>query len=124
MLSYAKYQKAKSPPTLVCQRLSLPLLEQLVAHYDEIPLHQKSLVIESSVLMGKFRMLLAYYIVVRLADRNLMDIRSIGGFKGEPQDAPSGINQKEKLRLLKSEGVLFENGVLVDKERWWDGFKV
>ncbi|KAH8751710.1 DNA binding methylated-DNA--cysteine S-methyltransferase [Hyaloscypha finlandica] len=49
---------------------------------------------------------------------------SIGGFKGEPQDAPSGINQKEKLRLLKSEGVLFENGILMEKDRWWDGFKV
>ncbi|PMD28456.1 DNA binding methylated-DNA--cysteine S-methyltransferase [Hyaloscypha hepaticicola] len=50
---------------------------------------------------------------------------SIGGFKGEPQDAPSGINQIEKLRLLKSEGVLFdEKGNLVDKGRWWDDFKI
>ncbi|KAN0102926.1 methylated-DNA--cysteine S-met [Hyaloscypha variabilis] len=49
---------------------------------------------------------------------------SIGGFKGEPQDAPSGINQKEKLRLLKSEGVLFENGFLVERDRMWNDFKV
>jgi len=50
--------------------------------------------------------------------------KSIGGFKGEPQDAPSGINQKEKLRLLKSEGVLFENGFLVERDRMWNDFKV
>ncbi|KAE9374363.1 DNA binding methylated-DNA--cysteine S-methyltransferase [Stipitochalara longipes BDJ] len=49
---------------------------------------------------------------------------SIGGFKGEAQDAPSRINQKEKLRLLKSEGVLFENGFLLERDRLWDGFKV
>lgn len=50
--------------------------------------------------------------------------QSIGGFKGEAQNAPSGVNQAEKLRLLRSEGVLFDaSGVLVDKGRWWDEFK-
>ncbi|KAF7932264.1 hypothetical protein BELL_0674g00020 [Botrytis elliptica] len=50
---------------------------------------------------------------------------AIGGFKGEAQNAPSGINQSEKLELLKSEGVEFdENGQLKDKERWWDEFRV
>jgi methylated-DNA-[protein]-cysteine S-methyltransferase len=50
--------------------------------------------------------------------------QAIGGFKGEPQDAPSGINQKEKRRLLKSEGVEFDGGgFLTEKERWWDNFK-
>ncbi|KAF7879633.1 uncharacterized protein EAF02_007803 [Botrytis sinoallii] len=50
---------------------------------------------------------------------------AIGGFKGEAQNAPSGINQSEKLGLLKSEGVEFdENGQLQDKERWWDDFCV
>ncbi|KAH6715056.1 DNA binding methylated-DNA--cysteine S-methyltransferase [Leptodontidium sp. 2 PMI_412] len=50
---------------------------------------------------------------------------SIGGFKGEPQDAPSGVNQIEKLRLLKSEGVLFdERGQLLDTTRWWSEFEV
>ncbi|KAK0101158.1 hypothetical protein ONS95_012862 [Cadophora gregata] len=49
---------------------------------------------------------------------------SIGGFKGEPQDAPSGINQAEKLRLLKSEGVLFdERGQLLDSTKWWNNFQ-
>lgn len=51
-------------------------------------------------------------------------VQAIGGFKGEPQDAPSGINQKEKKRLLMSEGVVFdEKGFLVDGERWWDEFR-
>ncbi|KAG4440565.1 hypothetical protein IFR05_003932 [Cadophora sp. M221] len=50
---------------------------------------------------------------------------SIGGFKGEPQDAPSGVNQTEKLRLLESEGVLFdERGQLLDTTRWWSEFEV
>ena len=50
--------------------------------------------------------------------------QAIGGFKGEPQDAPSGVNQKEKLRLLKGEGVVFDkSGFLVDVERWWNDFK-
>ncbi len=61
-----------------------------------------------------------YYIV-----HSLLLFQSIGGFKGESQDALSGINQIEKLRLLKSEGVLFdEKGNLVDKGRWWDNFKI
>ncbi|KAL3422397.1 hypothetical protein PVAG01_06553 [Phlyctema vagabunda] len=48
---------------------------------------------------------------------------AIGGFKGEAQDAPSGINQKEKLELLRTEGVVFDTeGFLVDKRHWWDGF--
>ena len=51
--------------------------------------------------------------------------KAIGGFKGEAKDAPSGINQKEKRRLLQSEGVLFdENGYLIQGDRWWDGFKL
>ncbi|TVY62786.1 hypothetical protein LSUE1_G008447 [Lachnellula suecica] len=50
---------------------------------------------------------------------------AIGGFKGEPQDAPSGVNQKMKLELLKGEGVLFDDrGQLVDGERWWCDFEV
>ena len=53
-----------------------------------------------------------------------MDIQAIGGFKGEAQDAPSGINQKEKLKLLRGEGVVFDaQGFLVEKGRWWDDFK-
>ncbi|CAG8974873.1 hypothetical protein HYALB_00000488, partial [Hymenoscyphus albidus] len=35
----------------------------------------------------------------------LLPLLNIGGFKGEAQDAPSKINQTEKLRLLKSESV-------------------
>ncbi|TGO34312.1 hypothetical protein BHYA_0203g00170 [Botrytis hyacinthi] len=50
---------------------------------------------------------------------------AIGGFKGEAQNAPSGINQSEKLGLLKNEGVEFdENGQLKDEDRWWDEFRV
>ncbi|THV47869.1 hypothetical protein BGAL_0283g00060 [Botrytis galanthina] len=50
---------------------------------------------------------------------------AIGGFKGEAQNAPSGINQSEKLGLLKSEGVEFdENGQLKDEDRWWNEFRV
>ncbi|TGO19157.1 hypothetical protein BTUL_0005g00030 [Botrytis tulipae] len=50
---------------------------------------------------------------------------AIGGFKGEAQNAPSGINQNEKLGLLKSEGVEFdENGQLKDEDRWWNDFRV
>ena len=73
--------------------------------------------------MGKLSLRIGN-IDIGYTNRNFTNNRSIGGFKGEPQDAPSGINQKEKLRLLKSEGVLFENGVLMDKERWWDDFDV
>ncbi|TVY52309.1 Methylated-DNA--protein-cysteine methyltransferase [Lachnellula cervina] len=50
---------------------------------------------------------------------------AIGGFKGEAQDAPSGVNRGMKEGLLKSEGVLFDaRGRLVDRKRWWDEFKV
>ncbi|KAI9650387.1 hypothetical protein NHQ30_000401 [Ciborinia camelliae] len=50
---------------------------------------------------------------------------AIGGFKGEAQDSPSGLNQKEKLVLLRDEGVEFdEHGQLVDGERWWNEFRV
>lgn len=38
---------------------------------------------------------------------------------------PSGQNQESKLKLLSDEGVLFDkNGMLVDKSRLWDDFKV
>jgi len=54
----------------------------------------------------------------------LMAMQAIGGFKGESQDAPSGINQEEKKRLLASEGVLFdEKNVLVESSRWWAEFR-
>ncbi|ESZ89759.1 hypothetical protein SBOR_9859 [Sclerotinia borealis F-4128] len=50
---------------------------------------------------------------------------AIGGFKGEAQDTPSGINQEEKLGLLKAEGIDFdETGQLVDVEKWWGEFRV
>ncbi|KAG9242308.1 DNA binding methylated-DNA--cysteine S-methyltransferase [Calycina marina] len=50
---------------------------------------------------------------------------SIGGFKGEPQDAPSGVNRKMKLELLKSEGVEFDElGTLLDNRKWWNDFLV
>jgi len=50
---------------------------------------------------------------------------AIGGFKGEAQDAPSGINQKEKLDLLRSEGVTFDDrGYLIEKTVWWNGFQI
>jgi len=49
----------------------------------------------------------------------------MGGFKGEAQNAPSGVNSKMKKELLAGEGVEFnERGFLVDKGRWWDGFVV
>jgi len=52
-------------------------------------------------------------------------VQAIGGFKGEAQDAPSGINQKEKRELLRSEGVTFdERGFLIEEDRWWDGFRL
>ncbi|KAH8821432.1 6-O-methylguanine DNA methyltransferase [Xylogone sp. PMI_703] len=50
---------------------------------------------------------------------------AVGGFFGEAQDAPSGINRKKKLELLKDEGVLFDvKGNLVEKWRLWDEFSV
>lgn len=44
---------------------------------------------------------------------------------GDWNKAPSGINQEKKIELLKGEGVEFdEKGMLLDKTRWWDEFKV
>jgi methylated-DNA-[protein]-cysteine S-methyltransferase len=44
---------------------------------------------------------------------------------GDWEAAPSGLNQERKLKLLKEEGVDFdEKGMLVDKAKWWDQFKV
>ena len=38
---------------------------------------------------------------------------------------PSGQNQESKRKLLSEEGVEFdEQGMLVDRERWWDDFNV
>ncbi|KFY81111.1 hypothetical protein V499_00105 [Pseudogymnoascus sp. VKM F-103] len=49
----------------------------------------------------------------------------VGGFMGDWNKAPSGINQEKKIELLKGEGVEFdEKGMLMDKARWWDEFKV
>ncbi|OBT66849.1 methylated-DNA-[protein]-cysteine S-methyltransferase [Pseudogymnoascus sp. 23342-1-I1] len=49
----------------------------------------------------------------------------VGGFMGDWNKAPSGINQEKKIELLKGEGVEFdEKGMLMDKGRWWDEFKV
>src|ERR1700761_2663537 len=40
----------------------------------------------------------------------------VGGFKGDWEKAPSGVNQNLKLKLLREEGVEFtEDGKLVDK---------
>lgn len=49
----------------------------------------------------------------------------VGGFKGEWQKAPSGINTDKKLQLLKGEGVLFDDkGMLLDRSRLWAEFDV
>ncbi|ORY19804.1 6-O-methylguanine DNA methyltransferase [Clohesyomyces aquaticus] len=49
----------------------------------------------------------------------------VGGFKGDWEKVPSGQNQDEKLKLLAQEGVKFDaKGMLVDKSRWWDDFRV
>jgi methylated-DNA-[protein]-cysteine S-methyltransferase len=47
----------------------------------------------------------------------------VGGFKGDWEKAPSGINQSLKLKLLKEEGVDFTSeGKLVVREGvWFDG---
>ena len=49
----------------------------------------------------------------------------MGGFKGDWEKAPSGVNQSMKLKLLRKEGVLFtEEGKLVvgNEEVWvYDG---
>jgi methylated-DNA-[protein]-cysteine S-methyltransferase len=49
----------------------------------------------------------------------------IAGFQGDWQKVPSGQNCEKKLKLLREEGVLFDGkGMLLDKSRWWYGFKV
>lgn len=54
-----------------------------------------------------------------------MNRQFIGGFKGDWEKVPSGINQEEKRRLLAEEGVKLDaNGYLVDEGCWWDEFKV
>lgn len=51
----------------------------------------------------------------------------MGGFKGDWEKAPSGVNQTMKLKLLKEEGVEFdEQGKLIQlREReggvWFNG---
>ena len=47
----------------------------------------------------------------------------IGGFKGDWEKAPSGVNQTLKLKLLRGEGVDFtKEGKLVVREGvWFDG---
>ncbi|KAL7273339.1 hypothetical protein RUND412_003816 [Rhizina undulata] len=49
----------------------------------------------------------------------------VGGFMGDWEKAPSGVNCEKKLALLKEEGVEFdENGMLKDRSRWFNDFKV
>ncbi|KAA8905684.1 6-O-methylguanine DNA methyltransferase [Sphaerosporella brunnea] len=49
----------------------------------------------------------------------------IGGFMGDWEKAPSGINCDKKLELLKEEGVEFdEHGMLKDRKRVWNEFVV
>ena len=46
----------------------------------------------------------------------------VGGFKGDWEKAPSGVNQTMKLELLREEGVEFTTeGKLVGKEAWFTG---
>jgi len=46
----------------------------------------------------------------------------VGGFKGDWEKAPSGVNQTMKLKLLREEGVEFtEEGRLVIKDAWFKG---
>ena len=47
----------------------------------------------------------------------------VGGFKGDWEKAPSGINQSKKLELLNDEGVFFTtDGKLIAKPGvWFDG---
>lgn len=48
----------------------------------------------------------------------------IGGFMGDWQKVPSGLNCAKKRELLKAEGVEFDDkGMLVDKNLLWGGFK-
>jgi methylated-DNA-[protein]-cysteine S-methyltransferase len=49
----------------------------------------------------------------------------IGGFMGDWEKVPSGMNCDKKLDLLKKEGVEFdERGMLKDKSRLWGDFQV
>ncbi|KAK6506024.1 hypothetical protein TWF506_010950 [Arthrobotrys conoides] len=49
----------------------------------------------------------------------------IGGFKGDWNDAPSGINIELKMELLKGEGVTFDkNGFIEEKGKIWKDFDV
>ncbi|RVD87475.1 uncharacterized protein DFL_001709 [Arthrobotrys flagrans] len=49
----------------------------------------------------------------------------IGGFKGDWNDAPSGINIELKMELLKGEGVTFDkNGFIEEKGKIWKDFEV
>lgn len=53
----------------------------------------------------------------------LIHLQYIGGFKGDWEKAPSGINCEKKLQLLAGEGVHFdEDGMLADKDRLWAEF--
>lgn len=47
----------------------------------------------------------------------------VGGFKGDWEKAPSGVNQCMKLQLLKEEGVEFttEGKLVVKKGVWFEG---
>ncbi|KAJ4286302.1 hypothetical protein N0V90_013336 [Kalmusia sp. IMI 367209] len=50
--------------------------------------------------------------------------RFIGGFKGDWEKAPSGVNQAKKRELLTAEGVQFDkDGYLMDASCWWDEFR-
>lgn len=52
-------------------------------------------------------------------------LQYVGGFKGEWQKAPSGVNQSMKLDLLAKEGVTFDtDGKLLDRKRLWAEFVV
>lgn len=49
----------------------------------------------------------------------------IGGFMGDWEKVPSGLNVEKKRKLLAEEGVLFDDkGKLADQSAWWDGFVV
>ena len=62
--------------------------------------------------------------ILSILEAHIQSFQYIGGFKGDWEKAPSGINCQKKLDLLRSEGVEFDaNGKLMDKTRWWDGFQ-
>ena len=49
----------------------------------------------------------------------------IGGFKGDWEKVPSGLNQSMKKELLAAEGVkIDEKGFLSDQSCYWNGFAV